>query len=694
MTVITASAGAGTRGLDLRLLFPSLSGLAFTSGPAAANAFTIRTAPEPVSGLVHQIRYGDIAGARPPTTNPPVPSGGLVTSIHLWVEEGGALVPLASAIGAAGPGITAGNFNVLNWNAGPGSAAFANIANIFLGGADTITGGGGNDNLFGLRGRDVIAGGGGNDTVAGGDGDDTLSGNAGDNTLDGGFGFDTADYGWATAALAITVGTGARGAGPGAASGWGGTDLLLGVEHARGGAGNDAVTGSAGINLLAGGGGGDTLRGLGHNDTLQGDAGDDVLRGGQGADLLDGGEGDDQLWGRDTAAETGVDTLVGGPGSDTARFDWAATGSIAVSLAAGEARLPSGLLATGFAGVENVRVGDAAAALTGRDAEANTLVSGAGNDTLLGLGGDDWLAAGTGFNTLDGGAGSDTADYTGAAGAVTAQLWLGAAFASGSTLDTLISVENARGGAFADALTGGAGANRLEGGGGDDRLLGLAGDDVLLGGEGDDALFGGEGQNRMEGGAGRNNLRVDGAADVVVVAPGAVDQAFVAVDGWAAAPGLFAAYLIDGARALLGGEAWADTLAANLALGSLLEGRGGDDTLWGRGLADTLLGGEGRDVLRGGGGDDTLAGGAGDDQLEGGAGADRFVFDRADWGFDQLFGYARDEGDVLDFRGSGLASAAELGVHSDGVNLALFAPDGSRLDVYGVSDLSQVVLVF
>ncbi len=59
-----------------------------------------------------------------------------------------------------------------------------------------------------------------------------------------------------------------------------------------------------------------------------------------------------------------------------------------------------------------------------------------------------------------------------------------------------------------------------------------------------------------------------------------------------------------------------------------------------------------------------------------------------------MFGYAQAEGDALDFRGSGLASVADLAVFSDGTNLALIAANGSRVDVYGLSALSQVTVLF
>jgi Ca2+-binding RTX toxin-like protein len=61
------------------------------------------------------------------------------------------------------------------------------------------------------------------------------------------------------------------------------------------------------------------------------------------------------------------------------------------------------------------------------------------------------------------------------------------------------------------------------------------------------------------------------------------------------------------------------------AIGSILRGGAGDDTVTGAGGDDRLAGGADNDLLMGMAGEDTLNGGAGDDELQGGAGADELV---------------------------------------------------------------------
>ena len=63
---------------------------------------------------------------------------------------------------------------------------------------------------------------------------------------------------------------------------------------------------------------------------------------------------------------------------------------------------------------------------------------------------------------------------------------------------------------------------------------------------------------------------------------------------------------------------------------TLIDGDGGDDTLWGNAGNDTLYGGTGNDTLEGNAGNDTLVGGTGNDRLEGGEGNDVYVFSKGD----------------------------------------------------------------
>ncbi len=78
----------------------------------------------------------------------------------------------------------------------------------------------------------------------------------------------------------------------------------------------------------------------------------------------------------------------------------------------------------------------------------------------------------------------------------------------------------------------------------------------------------------------------------------------------------------------------------------------------------------------------------------GGAGADSFAFDLAGWGYDQVFDFSRAEGDRLDFRGSGITDFAQFVQFNMNRSTALIAPDGSRVDLYGVAGITAADCVF
>jgi Ca2+-binding RTX toxin-like protein len=101
------------------------------------------------------------------------------------------------------------------------------------------------------------------------------------------------------------------------------------------------------------------------------------------------------------------------------------------------------------------------------------------NDSLVGNAADNSLDGRGGNDTLNGGAGIDTAEYNQAAGAVQVNLALGTSTGADGN-DTLISIENIRGGVFGDTLTGDANANRIFGGAGNDTIDGAAGTDVAV----------------------------------------------------------------------------------------------------------------------------------------------------------------------------------------------------------------------
>lgn len=202
---------------------------------------------------------------------------------------------------------------------------------------------------------------------------------------------------------------------------------------------DDELTGTSRQDFIYGLEGNDLILGGGGNDRLFGGNGEDRLHGGDGADILDGGNHNDVLYGG-----ANNDTLLGGWGNDR-------------------------------------------------------MYGGDNNDTFRDLNGND---------RMDGGTGTDTVDYSGFYGQVVANLARGTAtqeegiyrvnsgmeFHSIGT-DTLVSIENIKGGRFDDRITGSSANNRIEGGEGHDTLSGASGHDVLVGGLGRDILSGGTGSD-------------------------------------------------------------------------------------------------------------------------------------------------------------------------------------------------------
>ncbi|CAM3196953.1 hypothetical protein SPAN111604_09960 [Sphingomonas antarctica] len=191
-------------------------------------------------------------------------------------------------------------------------------------------------------------------TLTGGSGNDLLTGLGGNNTLIGGAGIDRADYSAATSGVTANLLGNLT-----TANGYGGIDILSGIENVTGSAFNDVLIGDANANRLEGGLGRDVLIGFG---------GDDVLVGGDGvANQLQGGIGNDTY----IVSAVG-DTIVENPGEGT---DTVQTNLANYQLA------------------NNVE---------------NLFYTGTGAFTGTGNALDNMLSGGSGNDTLDGGAGDDT----------------------------------------------------------------------------------------------------------------------------------------------------------------------------------------------------------------------------------------------------------------------------------------------
>ncbi len=250
------------------------------------------------------------------------------------------------------------------------------------------------------------------------------------------------------------------------------------------------------------------------------------------------------------------------------------------------------------------------------------------------------------FNTsglaLNGAAYSDTA-FIGEG------LWL---VTGGRSARGLFSIEIGGG---ADVLVGGVDADELHGLGGNDVLYGLGGTDALLGYAGNDILVGGDGADTLTGGLGDDVYIMDGLDTVVELAGEGNDVAYMLASGTLAA-NIETAVLFGAGATSLTGTGSGETLIANAAVASTVNGGDGADVIYGSDQVSILNGDGGNDTIVGfGTGADTMSGGAGNDWLLGGAGADTLI---GGTGLDILTGAViggngADEADIFRWLASG-----------------------------------------
>jgi len=540
-------------------------------------------------------------------------------------------------------------------------------------GADTLRGGDGNDRLLGAAGDDSLFGDAGNDVLDGGTGNDHLEGGLGSDIYQfgRGSGQDTIDNfteNDSTVGRQDTILLGAGIATTDVVTIRSGDDLILTINGTsdkltvNGYFSADATTASAvdaiqfangtlwTINtlksrVLSGTTGNDTITGYATEDTLYGGNGDDVLDGADGGDYLYGGNGNDVLSGG-----SGSDYLSGEGGSDTYLFGRGSGQDIiynydesigrqdiiqfAADVNAGDVvlvRSNNDLLLT-ISGttdtlrVQNYFIGDG--------------VGGFAVDAIRFADGTSWDIDTVKYKVLQGTAGNDVL----------------LAYAAGSVVN---------GNDGNDYLYGNNGTDTLNGGTGNDFLFGRTGDDVLHGGAGNDYLQGDGGNDTylFERSSGRDTIynydktigRQDAIqfaaninpSDIVLTRSG--NDLFLAISGTTdtlLVQGYFngdgaSGYAVDEIRfadgtnwsidnvkeKLLQGTEGNDYLYAYTA-GSIVSGRGGNDTLIGNNGTDTLYGDAGNDTLYGGAGNDVLDGGSGFDVLRGEAGNDIYLFGR------------------------------------------------------------------
>jgi Ca2+-binding RTX toxin-like protein len=546
-------------------------------------------------------------------------------------------------------------------------------------GDDTLTGGSLVDTINGGADADHIDGGPGNDILNGDSGDDTFVGGTGNDAFTGGTGTDTADYSARTSPVVVTTdGTANDGAS-------GETDnVKTDVENVVGGSGNDALVGGSAVNLLVGGAGSDSLDGDAGNDTLQGDGGNDDFTGGAGTDIVTyaadsspvtvtiDGVQNDGDAFESDDVHTDVETVIGGAGSDTL------TGSpLADTLSGG--------------------------------AGADTLHGEGGADTLNGDDGDDTLEGGAAGDVQNGGAGFDTADYSARTVAVTVTLDGSANDGETAEADNVKpDIEGLLGGAGDDTLTGNNGINVLSGGDGNDTLdPGRGAGDDLVGGPGSDTVTyaartlpvvadldgvandgeGGENDRidvsveNLIGGSGNDHLTGDGRANLLNGGSGNdVMDGGMGADLLLGGAGTDTAdyssrtapVTVDPDGVADDGEAGEDDLVETDVEGAT--GGSGNDVLTGAAGTNVLAGGPGDDVIDGVWGDDDIDGGAGDDEITGGTGLDML---RGGAGVDKI--NARD----------GSADMVKCGSEADTAVLDAIDDAGSECETQSVPPVGQ-----
>src|SRR5271165_747322 len=173
-------------------------------------------------------------------------------------------------------------------------------------------------------------------------------------------------------------------------------------------------------------------------------------------------------------------------------------------------------------GAKLIAAGDASNHIIDDGPGGDTLVGGAGAESLRVTHGENELIAGNGANTLVGGAGDDTLIGGGAS--------LLEAGSGGSTLigglgDPSSGDPNRHGHAHQASVP----SDTLKGGQGDDLLQVTHGDNLLIAGSGHDTLFGGDGQDTIFGG-GHDTINLNHGNEFVQGGSGS-DQVDVGLHG-------------------------------------------------------------------------------------------------------------------------------------------------------------------
>ena len=205
----------------------------------------------------------------------------------------------------------------------------------------------------------------------------------------------------------------------------------------------------------------------------------------------------------------GNDTLNGGAGFDTVDYSReGGTGNVYVNLGSGSFQVPSGPTIGAHQAQDTYGNTDTLSSI-------EHVITGAGNDYVVGSAaaeiietgaGNDTIYSGGGGDTLIGGAGNDTY-YASASDTIVEQpnggfdqvLTSDAAYTLPANVETLIgilsygygkadAVQSLTGNDLDNVILGGSGNDRIDGGGGNDFIIGGAGHDMGTGGPGNDTF--------------------------------------------------------------------------------------------------------------------------------------------------------------------------------------------------------------
>lgn len=424
---------------------------------------------------------------------------------------------------------------------------------------------------------------------------------------------------------------------------------------------DDTLIGTSEADNIWGLAGDDNLNGIGGDDFIYGGAGNDILTSSSGFDRLDGGDGDDKF------ALIGVGGAVaGGDGFDTLSINLRTTS---------QAVIFNGEKGHGIVGDGSTHESQ----IFFRDIERLELITGNGNDRILGattddsistgggndligpyfsgdsgtsMLGDDYVDAGPGYDTITdtlgnnrlfGGDGDDAITTTLSSAEIDGgngndRLYLSdAARTEGTTIDFVqgtsstgslirgfesVNIELGAGNdriiatnLSSTIIRAGEGDNYIEGSNGVDYIVTGSGDDVMIGGDRDDILISVGGTDLLIGGDG-NDILHDASLNA--------EDGFTTINGGTGDDTILVYYpegSVDGGGGI-------DTL--NLSSYPPAEPVHFDATAGTMGTGFTfanvenflVAGGASDDILRGAGGIDFLAGNDGNDIIAGGAGND------------------------------------------------------------------------